>query len=143
MTGAAPHARRSRAARRTPLAPLSPNRAWAVLLASAVLEAVWATVLGSGIGVHRPLATAVFLAALTASMLGLGQAMRSIPIGTAYAVWTGVGAALTVLWAMATGAQAVHWGQLALIVGLVGCTLGLKLVDGADPGRRPRPRRSH
>ena len=112
--------------------PLTPNRAWLGLLASAVLEAVWATTLGGGIGLHRPFATVVFLAALTASMLGLGQAMRTIPIGTAYAVWTGVGAALTVLWAMATGAQAVHWGQLALFAGLVGCTHGLKLFDGAD-----------
>ncbi len=110
--------------------PLSMNRAWAVLLVSAVLEAVWATALGSGLGVHRSAATVTFLVALTASMLGLGQATRTIPIGTAYAVWTGIGAALTVLWAMATGAQAVHWGQLALIAGLVGCTFGLKLVDG-------------
>ena len=112
--------------------PLSTNRAWAVLLVSAVLEAVWATALGSGLGIHRLPATLVFLVALTASMLGLAQAMRTIPIGTAYAVWTGVGAALTVLWAMASGAQAVHWGQIGLIAGLVACTLGLKLVDGAD-----------
>ena len=106
--------------------------AWIVLVLSGLFEAVWATALGSGLGVHRSAATVTFLVALTASMLGLGQATRTIPIGTAYAVWTGVGAALTVLWAMATGAQAVHWGQLALIAGLVGCTLGLKLVDGAD-----------
>lgn len=121
--------------------PPSTNRAWAVLLGSAVLEAVWATALGSGIGLDRPLATTVFLGALTASMLGLGQAMRTIPIGTAYAVWTGVGAALTVLWAMATGAQAVHWGQLALVAGLVGCTLGLRLVDGAEERRGQQPAR--
>lgn len=108
------------------------NRAWTLLLASAVLEAVWASALGAGVGVHRPGATLVFLTALTLSMLGLARAVRSIPIGTAYAVWTGVGAALTVLWAMATGAQAVHWGQLALIAGLVGCTLGLKLVEGGE-----------
>ena len=112
---------------------MSANRAWAILLASAVLDAVWATALGSGVGPARPLATAVFLVALTASMLGLGQATRAIPIGTAYASWTGIGAALTVLWAMATGAQPVHWGQLAFIAGLVACTLGLKLVDPPPP----------
>ena len=129
MTGAPRRPSPERGEHAGPVA-MSANRAWALLLGSAVLEAVWATTLGSGIGMHRPLATAVFLVALTASMLGLGQAMRAIPIGTAYAVWTGVGAALTVLWAMATGAQEVHWGQLALIAGLVGCTLGLKFVDG-------------
>lgn len=106
------------------------NQAWALLLGSAALEAVWATALGSGIGPGRTAATLVFLVAVYGSMVGLGRATRVIPIGTAYAVWTGLGAALTVLWAMATGAQAVHWGQLACIAGLVGCTLGLKLVDG-------------
>lgn len=115
----------------------SMNRAWAILLVSAVLEAVWATALGSGIGLHRPLATTVFVVALTASMLGLGQAMRTIPIGTAYAVWTGTGAALTVVWAMATGAQAVHWGQLALIAGLVACALGLRMLDGSEEADPP------
>lgn len=119
-------------------APMTTNRAWALLLASAVLEAVWATALGSGIGMGRPVATAVFAVAVTLSMLGLGQAMRAIPIGTAYAVWTGVGAALTVLWAMATGAQEVHWGQLAFIAGLVGCTVGLRFVDGERGGRGGR-----
>lgn len=115
----------------------SMNRAWAILLVSAVLEAVWATALGSGIGLHRPVATVVFVVALAASMLGLGQAMRTIPIGTAYAVWTGTGAALTVVWAMATGAQAVHWGHLALIAGLVGCALGLRMVDGSEKADPP------
>lgn len=110
------------------------NQAWVLLLASAVLEAVWATALGSGIGAGRALATLVFAVALTGSMLGLGQAARVIPIGTAYAVWTGLGAALTVLWAMASGAQELHWGQLAFIAGLVGCTLGLKLVEGQGEG---------
>ena len=114
------------------MSALTANRAWAILLASAVLEAVWATALGSGVGPSRPLATVVFLVALTLSMLGLGQAMRTIPIGTAYASWTGIGAALTVIWAMATGAQDVHWGQLGFIAGLVACTFGLKLVDGRE-----------
>lgn len=115
------------------------NRAWALLLGSAVLEAVWATALGSGVGVGRPASTFVFLVALALSMIGLGRAARVIPIGTAYAVWTGVGAALTVLWAMATGAQPVHWGQLALVGGLVACTFGLKLVDGKGPAVAAAP----
>jgi len=113
----------------------SANRAWALLVGSAVLEAVWATALGSGVGPARPVATLVFLVALAASMLGLGRTMRAIPISTAYAVWTGLGAALTVIWAMATGAQPLHWGQVALIAGLVACALGLKLVDGRPSGR--------
>lgn len=108
------------------------NRAWALLVGSAALEAVWATALGSGVGPARPLASLVFLLALTGSMVGLARAVRRIPVGTAYAVWTGLGAALTVVWATATGSQELHWGQLALVAGLVGCTLGLKLVDDRE-----------
>ena len=69
---------------------------WVVLLVSAVLEAVWATALGRSDGFSDPLATCVFVVALALSMGGLGHAVRTIPIGTGYAVWTGVGAALTV-----------------------------------------------
>ena len=61
----------------------------------------------------------------------LAWAMRDIPTGTAYAVWVGIGAALTVIWAMVTGETDVSWAKLALIAGLVGCVVGLKLVDGA------------
>ena len=62
---------------------------WVILLASAVLEAVWATALGASEGLSRPSPTVVFLVALAASMVGLAVASESIPIGTAYAVWTG------------------------------------------------------
>ena len=71
--------------------------AWLLLLASAVLEAVWATALGLSDGLTVPLPTAVFAVTTTLSMIGLGLAIRSIPLGTAYAVWTGIGAAGTVL----------------------------------------------
>ncbi|HCB60048.1 MAG TPA: ligand-binding protein SH3, partial [Arthrobacter bacterium] len=79
------------------------SAAWLMLLASAVLEAVWATALGQSDGFTRPLPTIVFAVTATLSMIGLGVAIRSIPLGTAYAVWVGIGAALTVGWAMASG----------------------------------------
>ena len=78
---------------------------WLVLLASAVLEAVWATALGLSDGFTKTLPTVVFAATATLSMLGLGMAIRTVPLGTAYAVWVGIGAALTVGWAMATGVE--------------------------------------
>ena len=70
--------------------------AWITLLVSAVFEAIWATALGQSDGFTRPVPTVVFPITLLASMLGLGWAAKHVPIGTAYAVWTGVGAALTV-----------------------------------------------
>ena len=60
--------------------------------------------------------------------------MRDISTGTAYAVWVGIGAALTVVWAMITGDTDVSWVKLILIAGLVGCVVGLKFVDGSQLG---------
>ncbi|MDQ1054384.1 quaternary ammonium compound-resistance protein SugE [Arthrobacter sp. SORGH_AS 212] len=99
---------------------------WLVLLASAVLEAVWATALGLSDGFSKPLPTVVFLITATLSMLGLGMAIRSIPLGTAYAIWVGIGAALTVGWAMATGVEPFSVLKLLFIAGIVGCAAGLK-----------------
>ena len=103
---------------------------WIVLILSGVLEAVWATALGRSEGFTKLWPSVVFGVALVVSMGGLAWAMRDIPVGTAYAVWVGIGAALTVIWAMFTGETDVSWARLALIAGLVGCVVGLKLVDG-------------
>jgi quaternary ammonium compound-resistance protein SugE len=101
---------------------------WVVLLASAVLEAVWASALAASDGLSRPGPAAVFLVAGTLSMVGLAHAVRTIPIGTAYAVWTGLGAALTVTWAMTTGDEPFSVVKAALLAGIVVAVVGLKLV---------------
>lgn len=108
--------------------------AWPVLLASAILEAVWATALGLSNGFAEPLPTQVFLVAAGLSLWGLGYATRHIPLGTAYAVWVGIGAALTVGWAMATGAEPFSVLKLLFITGIVGCAAGLKALPA---GRTP------
>ena len=105
---------------------------WLVLLAPAVLEAVWATALGLSDGFSRPLPTAVFVVTAALSMLGLGVAIRAIPLGTAYAVWVGIGAALTVGWAMATGVEPFSVLKLLFIAGIVGCAAGLKALPAED-----------
>ena len=102
---------------------------WIVLIASGVLEAVWASALGKSEGFTKLWPSVVFGVALVLSMGGLAWAMRDISVGTAYAVWVGIGAALTVIWAMVTGDTDVSWVRLALIAGLVGCVVGLKLVN--------------
>jgi len=101
---------------------------WIVLILSGVLEAVWATALGKSAGFTRLWPSVVFVAGLLASMGGLAYAMREIPTGTAYAVWVGIGAALTVLYAMVFGGDGFSIVKLLLILGLVGCVVGLKLV---------------
>ena len=102
---------------------------WVVLIISGVLEAVWATALGRSEGFSKPVPTTVFAVALLASMGGLAYAMRDLPTGTAYAVWVGVGASLTVIYGMATGAETASVAKMLLIAGLVGCIIGLKLVS--------------
>jgi quaternary ammonium compound-resistance protein SugE len=100
---------------------------WIVLIVSGVLEAVWATALDRTEGFTKPWPTVVFGVSLVASMAGLGYALRELPVGTAYAVWVGIGAALTVLYAMATGSEPFSVVRLLLIAGIVGCVVGLKL----------------
>ncbi|SNU00787.1 quaternary ammonium compound-resistance protein SugE [Ruaniaceae bacterium KH17] len=113
--------------------------AWLVLLVSAVCEAIWATALGLSNGFQELVPTAVFLVALIASMLGLGWAAKHIPIGTAYAVWTGTGAGLTVTYAMLTGAESISVGKIVCLVGIIGAVVGLKLLPDADEGPGVHP----
>ncbi len=99
---------------------------WGVLLASAVLEAVWATALSQG-------AYVVFVVAATLSMVGLSFAMKRISVGTAYAVWVGIGAALTVAWAMITGAEPVSTWKIVFLTGIIACVIGLKFLRERPP----------
>ena len=104
---------------------------WIVLIVAGVLEAVWATALGRSEGFTKLWPSVVFGIGLIASMGGLAFALREIPTGTGYAVWVGVGAALTVVYAMITGAESASVVKVLLIVGLVACLVGLKLVSDA------------
>jgi quaternary ammonium compound-resistance protein SugE len=100
---------------------------WLVLILSGVLEAVWATALGRTEGFTRLAPTLVFAGGLVASMAGLAFAMRGLPIGTAYAVWVGIGAVLTAGYAMWAGQEPVTVVRVLLLAGIVGCVVGLKL----------------
>ena len=100
---------------------------WLILFVSGLVEAVWATALDRSAGFTRLLPSVVFAVSCAASMAGLAYALRSLPVGTAYAVWVGVGAALTVGFGMVTGAEPVSAVRALLLAGLVGCVVGLKL----------------
>ena len=113
------------------------------MLLSAVFEAVWATALGASDMFSRPAPTVVFVVAAVVSFAGLAWATRTIPIGTAYAVWTGVGAALTVGYAMATGEESVSPAKLVFLAGIIGAVAGLRLLSRQNPpaARAPLRRR--
>lgn len=101
---------------------------WVILILSGVLEAVWATALGKSEGFTKLWPTVVFGVTLLLSMGGLALAMREISTGTAYAVWVGIGASLTVAYAIITGDESFSIVKMLLILGLVGCVVGLKVV---------------
>ena len=81
--------------------------AWFVLVVSGAMEAVWATALDKSDGLSRLGPSVVFALGCALSMGGLAYAMKTLPVGTAYAVWVGIGAVLTVAYAMMTGAESV------------------------------------
>jgi quaternary ammonium compound-resistance protein SugE len=100
---------------------------WLVLVISGVLEAVWASALARSEGFTRLTPTVVFAVSLVASMAGLAYAMRGLPLGTAYAVWVGIGAALTAGYAMWSGQEPVSLLRVFLLLGILGCVIGLKV----------------
>jgi len=101
--------------------------AWLVLVIAGLLEVGWAVGLKYTQGFSRPWPTAATVAAMVASVALLGVAMRTLPVGTAYAVWTGIGAVGTVALGMVLfhePATAARLGCVALIVtGIVGLKL--------------------
>ena len=104
---------------------------WIILIAAGSLEAVWAAALhrtSQATGRRRLLPGAVFLVSVLASTGGLAIAMQTIPTGTAYAVWVGVGVVLTSAYAMATRVEPASAARIMLLGGIVACVAGLKLV---------------
>ena len=102
---------------------------WVILIASGLLEAVWAAAMQASKGFRRWRPTVLFAAAMLASMGGLAWAMLEIPTGTAYAVWVGVGAFATVALQAARGKERLTLVRSLLLVLLVACLVGLKLVS--------------
>jgi quaternary ammonium compound-resistance protein SugE len=100
---------------------------WIVLVVSGVLEAVWATALGKSEGFTRLVPSVVFVIALVLSMGGLAVAMRTLPVGTAYAVWVGIGAVLTATYAVVTGSEPASLVKVLCLLAIVGGVVGLKL----------------
>ncbi|EFV13560.1 hypothetical protein HMPREF9336_01576 [Segniliparus rugosus ATCC BAA-974] len=101
---------------------------WFVLVVSGAFEAVWAVALSKTQGFTRLAPSLVFAAALALSMGGLGYALRQLPLGTAYSVWVGVGAALTVGYGMLFGLEPYSHAKAFLIALIVAAVVGLKLL---------------
>jgi quaternary ammonium compound-resistance protein SugE len=98
--------------------------AWYILLLAGLFEIVWAIGLEYSDGFSRPLPTLGTVIALIVSMLLLARAVEELPVGTAYAVWTGIGAVGTALLGIALFDEPATATRLAfisvIVVGIVG-----------------------
>jgi len=102
--------------------------AWSILFVAGLLEVGWAIGLKYTEGFSRLVPSVLTLAAMAGSVLLLGLALKSLPIGTAYAVWTGIGAVGTAtlgIYLFGEPASALRLASIGLIVAGI---VGLKLV---------------
>ena len=102
--------------------------AWLVLFFSGLLETVWAAALGESKGFSRPFPSALFGVSLVLSMAGLAYALRTIPVGTGYAVWVGIGAVGTAVYGIVALGEPASVGRILCLVLIVGGVAGLKLL---------------
>ena len=100
---------------------------WLILLLAGVLEIGWAVGLKYTDGFRLPLPTALTVSAMVASMFLLGLSMRSLPLGTAYAVWTGIGTMGTVVLGICLFNEPASLVRVACIGLIVLGIAGLKL----------------
>lgn len=102
---------------------------WLILVLSGAFEAVWAVALDRSAGFTRLWPTLVFIAALIVSMGGLAVALKELPVGTAYAVWVGIGASIAIIYSFVSGQEAVSAAKVLFLLMIVGGIIGLKVVN--------------
>jgi quaternary ammonium compound-resistance protein SugE len=99
---------------------------WLLLMIAGVFEVIWATGLKYTDGFTRLWPSVGTLAAMAISMVLLAQALRTIPVGTGYAIWTGIGAAGTAIMGIALFGESRHVVRLLCIALIVTGIVGLK-----------------
>lgn len=104
---------------------------WLILIVAGLLEVAWAVGLKYTAGFTKPLPTALTLAAMAGSVGMLGLALRTLPLGTAYAIWTGIGTIGTVIFGIVVLDEPASALRLACIAMIVGGIVGLKLSTAA------------
>ncbi len=110
----------------------APTLAWIYLVLAGIAEIGWAIGLKYTEGFTRPVPTVVTVVVMILSFWLLSQAMRTIPLGTAYAAWTGIGAVGTVILGMILFGESRDLARIACIVLIVAGVVGLKVLGGND-----------
>lgn len=104
--------------------------AWTLLTLAGLFEIGWAIGLKYTEGFTRPLPTLLTLAAMVVSVVLLGLSIRSLPVGTAYAVWTGIGTVGTVILGIVLFAEPASALRLGCIAMIIAGIVGLKVASG-------------
>lgn len=105
------------------------QRAWVWLVIAGLLEVVWAIGLKSSDGFRKPAISAFTVVMMIASFYFLAQALKTLPVGTAYAIWTGIGAVGTAIVGMLVFGESRELGRIISIVLIVAGIVGLKLAS--------------
>jgi quaternary ammonium compound-resistance protein SugE len=105
------------------------NVAWTLLIVAGLLEVVWAVGLKYTEGFTRLLPSAATLTAMLLSIVLLARALRTIPVGTGYAVWTGIGAVGTALVGIIVLGEPKDSGRLIALGAIICGIVGLKLAS--------------
>ena len=101
--------------------------AWLLLGLAGLAEIVWVIALKYSEGFTKPVASAITVVSLAVSMLLLGWAVKTLPIGTAYAVWTGIGAAGAAMAGLYLFGESANPARLLCIGLVIVGVVGLKL----------------
>lgn len=109
-------------------AELSPGAAWTVLVVSGAFETMWAYALAAA-HMRMPRRIALFLVGTVLSMGGLAIALVSIPVGTGYAVWVGMGAVTTLAFSVLRGGESLNWARAGFAALLILGVVGMKVVS--------------
>jgi quaternary ammonium compound-resistance protein SugE len=113
------------------MAALTPNLAWMLLAVAGLLEIVWSISMKASNGFTKHGFTAITLVAAALSFWLLGLALRQLPVGTAYAVWTGIGAVGAAVLGILFFGESVSAARIGCIALIVSGILGLKLLGSA------------
>ena len=101
---------------------------WIALCLAGLCESGWSAALSRGLGLPRVWNTVVFVVFLSASMGGLALGLRRIPVGVGYAVWTGIGAVSTAVFAVIRGVEPLSVVQIVCLALIVCGIVGLGIV---------------
>ena len=103
--------------------------AWTYLFIAGLLEVVWAIGLKYTEGFTRPWPSVLTAGAMVASFYFLAQALKTLPVGTGYAVWTGIGAVGTAVLGIVLFSESITPGRIISIALIVGGIIGLKMAS--------------